>query len=401
MSVNSKMTAIADEIRELSGTTEAMGLDAMASNVSEVNAEVNSQTELLTQAVLALNGKTSGGGGTTGLSVQADWNQTDETAPDFIKNKPEVGGGASSWNELTDKPVVTVGSDTLTWDGNTEGLESLEGMLFRVSDAIVTAADYANGVVYTYEGKQYEILNIIESGLNDNMAFGVAMTADSMQMGVYFIPYDNYDLDGIVFLKAGIWLSHAGSITIPGYTGFAKEQIDPAFLPAPLQFGESETGGDTLTWDGDTEGRAVCAFDPSSPYYKVSEAVLTQADLSNGASVTLSNGYTYTISASEIEVDLDAVVIGVGAMSIGENMAAEIGCETGTYFASAGAHTTSLTIPGYTGFPLITPVAEKFIPDTIQRVGDDVILNSSTAGSTKKFKLTVDDSGTITATEVT
>ena len=41
------------------------------------------------------------------------------------------------------------------------------------------------------------------------------------------------------------------------------------------------------------------------------------------------------------------------------------------------------------------------LPPTIQRVGDDVILNSSTAGSTKKFKITVDDTGAISATEVT
>ena len=44
---------------------------------------------------------------------------------------------------------------------------------------------------------------------------------------------------------------------------------------------------------------------------------------------------------------------------------------------------------------------EKFIPNTIQRAGSDVIINSSTPDSTKKFKITVDDTGTISATEVT
>ena len=44
---------------------------------------------------------------------------------------------------------------------------------------------------------------------------------------------------------------------------------------------------------------------------------------------------------------------------------------------------------------------EKYIPSTIQRVGDDLILFSSTPDSTKKFKITVDDSGTLRATEVT
>ena len=48
-----------------------------------------------------------------------------------------------------------------------------------------------------------------------------------------------------------------------------------------------------------------------------------------------------------------------------------------------------------------TPIDADFIPNTIQRVGDDVIISSSTADSTKKFKITVDDSGTISATEVT
>lgn len=43
---------------------------------------------------------------------------------------------------------------------------------------------------------------------------------------------------------------------------------------------------------------------------------------------------------------------------------------------------------------------ETYIPASIQRVGDDLILNSSTEGSTKKFKLTIDDSGVLTATEI-
>nr|DAW17967.1 MAG TPA: hypothetical protein [Caudoviricetes sp.] len=46
-------------------------------------------------------------------------------------------------------------------------------------------------------------------------------------------------------------------------------------------------------------------------------------------------------------------------------------------------------------------IDDLYIPDTIQRVGSDVIINSSTSGSEKKFKITVDDSGTLSATEVT
>lgn len=40
MSVNSKMTAIANEIRFLSDTTEAMGLDDMKNHIIEANEDV-------------------------------------------------------------------------------------------------------------------------------------------------------------------------------------------------------------------------------------------------------------------------------------------------------------------------------------------------------------------------
>ena len=77
----------------------------------------------------------------------------------------------------------------------------------------------------------------------------------------------------------------------------------------------------------------------------------------------------------------------------------------GTYFLAVGA----TWITGIAASDAIEPeiswdmntgtvkqLDEKFIPDM-----DSVILNSSTANSTKKFKITVDDNGTISATEVT
>ena len=62
---------------------------------------------------------------------------------------------------------------------------------------------------------------------------------------------------------------------------------------------------------------------------------------------------------------------------------------------------TSHTIKVMRQQETITPIDANFIPNTIQRVGDDGIISSSTPDSTKKFKITVDDSGAISATEVT
>lgn len=47
--VNEKMTALANEVRELSGTTTPKSIDAMTSDVNDANAEVSSQTDLIAQ----------------------------------------------------------------------------------------------------------------------------------------------------------------------------------------------------------------------------------------------------------------------------------------------------------------------------------------------------------------
>lgn len=63
MSVNSKMTALADEIRILSGTEGTMGLDAMKTNVNQANSNVNTEADLISQIQTALEGKAGGSGG--------------------------------------------------------------------------------------------------------------------------------------------------------------------------------------------------------------------------------------------------------------------------------------------------------------------------------------------------
>lgn len=89
--------------------------------------------------------------------------------------------------------------------------------------------------------------------------------------------------------------------------------------------------------------------------------------------------------------------------------------ELGLYSSSSddttqyGYFYVSSALPGSTTWTFdinITVTGEaKPLPDicigkNIQRVGDDIIISSSTPDSDKKFRITVDDSGTISATEV-
>ena len=69
--------------------------------------------------------------------------------------------------------------------------------------------------------------------------------------------------------------------------------------------------------------------------------------------------------------------------------------------SSSGSNNSYTITANFTIVSEVKQLPEDYIPNTIQRVGDDVIISSSTADSTKKFKITVDDSGTLSATEVT
>lgn len=65
---DTSLTAIADEIRELSGTTGAMGLDTMATHIGEANDNVGTEAYLITQIQNALEGKAAGG--SSGTSIE-------------------------------------------------------------------------------------------------------------------------------------------------------------------------------------------------------------------------------------------------------------------------------------------------------------------------------------------
>lgn len=70
MSVNSKMTVLADEIRTLSGTAEALSIDAMASNVKNANNEIITQTDLITQIQNVVDNLPDSGNGNSGISIE-------------------------------------------------------------------------------------------------------------------------------------------------------------------------------------------------------------------------------------------------------------------------------------------------------------------------------------------
>ena len=107
---DTSLTALADEIRELSGTTTPKSLDAMTSDVDAANTEIAEQAELLNQIATALEGKASGSGGVVLPTLS-----NPASTSDILKGKEAING---SGNKITGT-IETKTSNNLTASGAT------------------------------------------------------------------------------------------------------------------------------------------------------------------------------------------------------------------------------------------------------------------------------------------
>ena len=167
---------------------------------------------------------------------------------------------------------------------------------------------------------------------------------------------------------------------------------------------------DRLAYEG---SRLTIDFIEGSQYVKVSDEVPSWASVDVPIKLWASAGAPQTSPAS---ANFD---LGNGSFTVGEHAAfittdnvelefnGLVFPEKGVYFvsvpdnfyisgvASADSDTPEITWDGNIG--TLKTIDPKYIPSEL----NEVILPSSTPSSTKKFKITVNDNGTITATEIT
>ena len=175
-------------------------------------------------------------------------------------------------------------------------------------------------------------------------------------------------------------------------------------LNSPISYdympeGYPSKSGWSVEWDGNIDGKTSAV---GAPFYKFSDRVLSYEEFLSAMVVRYQDGGSYSMMVSETSPEQTQLTDAISSFicSSGEVQFAVVSEDnagaSGIIFPTKGLYTRGDMEPFKLIKETITPMSADFMP-----VVDGVIISSSTADSTKKFKITVDDSGTISATEVT
>ena len=200
------------------------------------------------------------------IQSQPDWNQTDETKSDFVKNRP----------------FGIVYGDTLTWDGNREGLvRANDYEQYLISESTPTIDDFVNGASNT------KLDGDTETSTNLEMHYAIYEAGDgAIVVGNSIVALkDGATVGNTIYPKKGMYFTWIGndcyttSLTIPGYTGFPSvKKIDEKYLPNLTRSYNTGilTGGTSSAYTATIEG--ITELEPGISFIMIPHATSSKAD---------------------------------------------------------------------------------------------------------------------------
>lgn len=266
----------------------------------------------------------------------------------LLKGQSKRESEGPHWDDLEGKPF---GGYKFTWDGNTEGKDTVlvnggNVTMCKVSDEIVTPQDLDGAKMTISDGEVIEVSSADFSEKDGAYTYKnsfIALIPNAMTVAGL-----NFPSGGVYFMKLNN-VFHVAEVS-------NLQTIDPKYLPI------CETvGSDTLTWDGNTEG---LEFDGEGAY-KVTDTVPSIEELSQGGLFVLNDGFQAPLGGVQKLTDnLYTSTGGVPIIFCLENgvEAGSVTYNKGIYLPnSGGLYISSLTINGYTGFTQ-EKIKEEYLP---------------------------------------
>lgn len=345
-------------------------------------------------------------------TTKPDYSQNDEAQPDYIKHRPGgydvvTPGVTIQWDGVIgDRTVLTIVNDDIFRDVKISDVVLVKEMLIgatadgaEVQEGYITDGD---GYVSLAMGSK-QILSFSKTGSVEVNGFEHRVT----ETGTYAYVPSMDPVPSNLYIAELVTANVVKPVQIPAkYLDLAtpdyhqNDATQPDYIKnRPGGYYQTVPGVDII-WDGVIGDRPKAQMEEGVYLVKVGDEVLAAEQLV-GATVTMVNGSDNT---SRVLLE-DNVMSGDGFVM---NTRREIiSCskttfeidgwpftfpETGTYFISVEENGNKTYVSSLT-----KPEKQELVPIP----GELMVLRSSTAGSTKKFKITVDDAGTLSATEVT
>ena len=364
------------------------------------------------------------GGGNGGSNVQPDWNQNDETAADYVKNRPFYTGDLVK-TEIIPETTVTFSEMSGLMAANwPESFDIVDGQTYIIS----------------WDGTDYACTGILFNGTAPILG----------NLGIYGLGDDTGE--PFIFMNQSKWIvasTESATEHIISISTFAQEvvKIDEKYLPEATNISYGATKIQVRNLDK-TKSYSTEEIEEIYQSIRSGTAIyLSYGEVIVRASYSPNNSFTYTIYngqentirpvdgvwdfTNEETTYQNKVVFNAQYRNYPANIYcyADLGGNEGGGYELVRTNMDGfhgdyiqadneivLKLENNTKYLYIKANKNGEIEVTkrdsgltsggdittiFQNGNDSMILKSSTPDSTKKFKITVDDSGAITATEVT
>jgi hypothetical protein len=147
---------------------------------------------------------------------------------EILEDLPAGGGGASSWNDLTDKPFGENSPESITYDGNTDGkVVNSRNAMIKVSDKILTKEDVVGGTIIGSNGYSITVTeeDVVSGGGGISFCDAIISVADINNTSD-IAPGETYPETGTYFAFGDDF--YIQSLTLAG--GSIKT-LDEKFIP--------------------------------------------------------------------------------------------------------------------------------------------------------------------------
>lgn len=324
----------------------------------------------------------SGGGG-----VQPDWNQNDSTAADYIKNRPFYEGDPSE-TVLVEESAVAFSVSGGTYSGSIQStFKPKLGNTYKVF----------------WDGSTYE--SLCTSLYEDFLIGNVSIMGGGADTGEPFVIFITQNTDTIQIATKDTSESHTISIS----------ESSQLIVKIPAKFIDKNTSGYIVVHKSETMTKQeavnyTSAFLGGEIALMIWGATLHIKTIyyvsGSTLSLVLENNESYEITENNEGVfnynDRILTSASFPANYTSTNKAIKIYCEKNNISISPSSISGGVgsTDALFTVKQNGTKSKNFDVLGNGEAVAPAIILYSTTADSTKKFRVTVDDSGTLTATEI-